>query len=101
MRSKRSDLREALTGRIRAHHRLLLQTHLHLIDSLGAAIAVLTEQIEERMRPFAELRDRLDEVTGVGQEAQVEAPGTHLKVGLDSRRRGDAGDVRRSLRRRR
>jgi transposase len=68
MRSRRSDLREALTGRVRSHHRLLLQTHLQLIDSLEAAIAVLTEQIEERMRPFAELRDRLDEVTGIGPE---------------------------------
>jgi transposase len=68
MRSKHSDLREALTGRIRPHHRLLLRTHLHLIDSLEVAVAALTEQIEEQMRPFAELRERLDGQTGIGRE---------------------------------
>lgn len=68
MRSKRSQLKEALEGRVGAHHRLLLKTHLGLIDSLTAAIGTLTEQIEERMRPFAELRDRLDAVTGIGPE---------------------------------
>jgi transposase len=66
MRSKRPALREALEGRIRPHHRFLLQTHLSLIDSLDAALATLTEEIEERMRPFAEIRDRLDGITGIG-----------------------------------
>ncbi len=68
MRSKRPALREALEGRMRAHHRLLRQTHLHRIDSLDAAMATLTEEIEERMRPFAEIRDRLDAVTGIGPD---------------------------------
>lgn len=68
MRSKRPQLAEALTGHVRPHHRLLIRTHLGLIDSLEAAIAALTEQIEVYMRPFAELRDRLDAVTGIGPE---------------------------------
>ena len=68
LRPKRPKLREALTGRVRAHHRLLLRTHLTLIDQLDAAIATLTEEIEERMRPFAEIRERLDAVTGIGRE---------------------------------
>lgn len=68
MRSKRSELREALTGRVRPHHRLLLQTHLNLIDSLNAAMDALTLQLEERMRPFAKIRDRLDAVSGIGPD---------------------------------
>ncbi|MCB9852524.1 MAG: IS110 family transposase [Planctomycetaceae bacterium] len=68
MRSKRPELRDALTGRIRPHHRLLLQTHLNLIDGLDEAIATLTAQIEECMRPFAELRERLTTIPGVGNE---------------------------------
>ena len=68
MRPKRSELQAALTGRVRPHHRLLLRTHLQMIDSLEAAIAGLTADIEERMRPFVELRDTLDGVTGIGQE---------------------------------
>lgn len=68
MRSKREQLSEALDGRIRPHHRILLKTHLQLIDSLDAAVAALTEQIEDRMRPFAEIRDRLDAIPGIGPE---------------------------------
>lgn len=68
MRSKHQALREALEGRIRPHHRVLLKTHLQLIDSLDAAVVTLTEQIEERMRPFTEIRDRLDTITGIGPE---------------------------------
>jgi len=68
LRPKRPQLREALTGRVRAHHRLLLRTHLTLMDQLDAAIATLTTEIEERLRPFAELRERLDAITGVGPE---------------------------------
>ncbi len=68
MRAKRPELREALTGRVRPHHRLLLRTHLTLTDQFDAAIATLTEEIEERMRPFAEIRERLDAVTGIGLE---------------------------------
>ena len=68
MRSKRGPLRDALEGRIQPHHRVLLKTHLQLIDSLDAAVAALTEQIEERMRPFAEIRDRLDTITGIGPD---------------------------------
>jgi transposase len=68
MRSKRAALREALEGRIRPHHRLLLSTHLDLVDGLDAAVNTLTEEIEERMAPFAEIRDRLDAVTGIGPD---------------------------------
>lgn len=66
MRSKRPQLREALYGRIKPHHRLLLKTHLELIDGFDAAIAGLTQEIEEQMRPFTPLRERLDTITGIG-----------------------------------
>lgn len=68
LRAKRDLLREALKGRVREHHKLLLKTHLSLIDSIVAAITSLTQEIEERMRPFAEIRDRLDRITGIGQD---------------------------------
>jgi len=69
MRSKREKLREALQGRVKPHHQLLLKTHLAVMDGINAAISALTTDIEERMRPFTEIRDRLDAVTGVGSEA--------------------------------
>jgi transposase len=68
LRTKRSELAEALQGQVREHHRLLLRTHLSLIDHLNAQIAALSDAIEAQMRPFVELRERLDAVTGIGPE---------------------------------
>ena len=68
LKSKKAQLREALQGRVRLHHRLLLKTHLGLIDQLNATLATLTAAIEERMRPFAEIRERLDVIPGIGPD---------------------------------
>lgn len=68
MRAKRVELEEALLGRVRPHHQLLLRTHLNLIDALDGQIAALSQQIEQHMLPFAPLRQRLDKVTGIGPD---------------------------------
>jgi transposase len=68
LRSKPTELQQALHGFVKPYHRLLIQTHLQLIDAFDASLAALTTQIEERMRPFAERRERLEEITGVGLE---------------------------------
>jgi transposase len=74
LRSKIPDLERALSGRVRASHRLLLRLHLEHIDDLNDKIEALNEEIDQLMRPFDEdeqLR-RLDEIPGVGREvAQV------------------------------
>jgi transposase len=68
MRSKRDQLKEALWGRMRDHHRLLLRTHLKVIDSLDASVAELSEHIEACMVPFADARERLCTITGIGPQ---------------------------------
>jgi transposase len=45
MRSKRAVLEQALTGRVRDHHRFLLAQHLTHLDFLDEQIAVFTQQI--------------------------------------------------------
>src|SRR6266545_448697 len=67
MRSKISDLEEALTGHFRAHHGYLLQMMLDRIDTLGAQIDQLTSRIEELLAPFAHQVAQLDEIPGVGR----------------------------------
>jgi transposase len=52
MRSKISDLEEALTGHFRAHHGYLLRMMLDRIDALGAQIEELTGRIDRAARPF-------------------------------------------------
>jgi transposase len=66
MRSKRGLLERALTGRIAAHQRFLLTEQLCHIDALDESIARLSAEIAERMRPFAEVLERLDTIPGVG-----------------------------------
>lgn len=53
MRRKRERLQAALTGRVRPHHRYLLQSLLTHVEFLDAQIRDLDAQIEEHLRPFA------------------------------------------------
>lgn len=70
LRAKIPELERALTGRIRASHRLLLRLHLEHIDDLNSKIENLNEEVDRLMRPFDDdrKRERLDAIPGVGQE---------------------------------
>jgi transposase len=69
LRTKERELREALRGRFREHHALLVSLALEHVEHLEAAIARLDERVDEVMVPFAAARDRLDTITGVGKRA--------------------------------
>ncbi len=56
MRVKQEALEQALTGRLKAHHRFLISEHLVHIDTLDEAITRVSNEIAERMRPFEPLR---------------------------------------------
>ncbi len=66
MRSKIPQLVEALTGRVRSHHRFMLQEILLHLDSLNQRIEALSQQVTKLTLPHAKLIERLDEVTGIG-----------------------------------
>ena len=69
---KRAALVEALTGRVRAHHRLLLRELLGHLDYLDGAIARLSTEIAERIRPFAADLALLCSIAGIkGRVAEV------------------------------
>jgi transposase len=53
LRAKRAALVDALSGRVRPHHRYLLQMLLTHVDFLTTQVAELDTRIEEQMRPFA------------------------------------------------
>lgn len=67
MRNKIPQLVEALTGRVRAHHRFLLQELLTQLDRQNECIVTLNQRIVELTQPYASIIQRLDEVTGIGQ----------------------------------
>ena len=66
MRNKIPQLVEALTGRVRPHHRFMLQEILLHLDSLNQRIETLNRQIVKLTAPHAQLIKRLDVVTGIG-----------------------------------
>ena len=68
LRAKIPELERALSGRIRASHRLLLRLHLEHIDDLNSKVENLNEEIERLMLPFDEdeKRNCLDAIPGVG-----------------------------------
>ena len=69
LRKKLPELRHALRGRFGAHHALLIGLCLDHITHLEAAVARLDTEIDTVIAPFAEARDRLDTITGVGKRA--------------------------------
>ena len=85
LRAKIPELERALSGRVRASHRLLLRLHLEHIDDLNSKIENLNEEIDRLMRPFdeEEQQERLDAIPGVGRDvAQV----ILAEVGVDMSR---------------
>ena len=70
--TKRAALVAALTGRVRDHHRLLLRELLGHLDYLDGAIARLSTEVAERLRPFATDLALLCSIVGIkGRVAEV------------------------------
>lgn len=69
LRNKLPLLRQALRGRFGDHHALLVRLALDHLEHLEGAIAALDGEVDRVIAPFAEARDRLDTITGVGKRA--------------------------------
>jgi len=81
LRAKLPQLREALEGRFRAHHALILGELLGHIDYLDEAVARLSEEVEKRIAPFSEEVALLDSIVGVdrrGAEVLIAETGADM-----------------------
>jgi transposase len=67
LKGKREQLVDALCGRLKPHHSFLIAEHLAQIDYLEEAIERLSQQIEERLRPFEQELALLDTIPGVNR----------------------------------
>jgi transposase len=98
LRKKIPELRRALRGRFREHHALMIGMSLEHAEYLEAAIARLDTQVDtlitdhtsESGVPFAQARDHLATITGVGQ---VAAECIIAEVGVDMTRFPTAGHL--------
>ena len=90
LRKKRDELAQALEGRIKPHHRLILSELLCQIDSLEETIARFDTAIEQACLPFAEAVERLDTIPGIGRLA---AEAIVAEIGTDMSRFPTAGHL--------
>lgn len=83
LRDKHPSLEYALEGLMGPHQRMMLQSHLRHLDFVDQEVTQLSEEVSERMRPFNEAIQRIDEIPGLGRRTveQVVA-----EIGLDMSR---------------
>jgi transposase len=68
----KSQLTDALHGRVRPHHQFLIGQHLKTIKQLEETITAFDEQIEAALEPFHDAIERLKEVPGLSEtSAQI------------------------------
>jgi len=98
LRKKIPQLQQALRGRFRQHHALLIGMALDHAEFIDAAIVSLDLQIDELFRshtsetdvPFVQARDRLVTIPGVGPRA---AETIIAEIGVDMSRFPTAGHL--------
>src|SRR3984893_16834449 len=83
VKSSQQDLRRALHGRVRKHHRFLLRLHLQQIDSSDAAIAQIDREVDANLASFRIAIDLLTSIPGV---ALLAAQIIVSEIGIDMTR---------------
>jgi transposase len=90
LRCPRAGLVEALSGRVREHHRFLLAQHLRMIEHLEKSIAAFDARVDKLLDPFRDIIERLKEVPGLGTTA---AEIVIAEIGTDMSRFPSAGHL--------
>jgi transposase len=83
LKAPRAQLVEALRGRVRSHHRFLLELHLGQIDTLQSAVRKIDERLGEAIEPHRAAVELLDTMPGVNSTVAHVILG---EIGLDMTR---------------
>jgi transposase len=89
-RKKRSELIQALHGRIRAHHRGLLKVHLDLVEALEKAIIDIDAAVGKNLAPIQNSARLLTTMPGI---SEVTANVVVAEIGVDMARFPTAGHL--------
>jgi transposase len=91
VRAPEATLREALSGRVKRHHRFLLRLHLQQIDALEASVAEIDQEVAGELASFRVAVEQLSTIPGVSTlSAQVIVS----EIGIDMSRFASAGHLR-------
>ena len=83
LREKRLMLVDALEGSMGSHQRMMLDSYLRHLDFLEREIERVSEEVEDRTRPFEEAIERIDEIPGIGRRG---AEQVLAEIGTDMKR---------------
>ena len=83
LREKHLMLVDALEGSMGSHQRMMLDSHLRHLDFLEREIERVSEEVEDRTRPFEEAIERIDEIPGMGRRG---AEQVLAEIGTDMKR---------------
>ena len=72
LKQKSDQLEQALRGLVGPHQRFLLREQLSHIEEIELRIARLNTEIEDRLRPFEPILQRLETIPGVGRRVGEE-----------------------------
>ncbi len=90
LRKKLDELEQAFIGRVKPHHRVLIQVSLDLLRFLERTIEQLDREVERAGTPFAAQLTALDAVPGIGP---VAAAAIVAEIGVDMARFPTAGHL--------
>jgi transposase len=65
LKTKKTEIMEALNGKVTEHHRFLLQLHLGQVEALENAVITIETRLGECLEPFRESEELLTSIPGV------------------------------------
>jgi len=80
LRKKLPELRKALEGRFRSHHRFMVAEVLTHLDFLDEAIERVSQEVSSRIAPFSKIVELMDLIPGINQRV---AEGVLSEIGVD------------------
>jgi transposase len=80
LRKKLPELKKALEGRFRPHHRFMVAEILTHLDFLDESIERVSQEVSSRIVPFSTKVDLLDLIPGINQRV---AEGVLAEIGVD------------------
>jgi transposase len=90
VKASRSEVLEALRGRVRAHHRFMLKLHLGHIDALDKAIAEIEREVGRALQPFRQAAKLLSTMPGL---SDISANVVVAEIGIDMSRFATPGHL--------
>jgi transposase len=90
VKASRSELLEALRGRVSAHHRFMLKLHLGHIDALDSAITSIEKEVGQGLEPFGQAAKLLSTIPGI---SEVSAHVIVSEIGIDMDRFATPGHL--------